>query len=100
LPQEVSVCSNPEQVRHIARSPVWHRRRQSSDCRQLSEILDYFERLRQVDTEDVPPTAHTLPMHNVFRGDEPVPSLEPDQTLANAPQREGNLFRVRAVLDE
>ena len=92
----------PEQVRHIARLA----RLGIEDAQverfagQLSEILDYFERLRQVDTKDVPPTAHTLPMHNVFRGDEPVPSLEPDQTLANAPQRQGDLFRVRAVLDE
>ncbi|HET9476265.1 MAG TPA: Asp-tRNA(Asn)/Glu-tRNA(Gln) amidotransferase subunit GatC [Dehalococcoidia bacterium] len=92
----------PEQVRHIARLA----RLGIDDSEverfagQLSEILDYFERLRQVDTEDVAPTAHTLPLHNVFRNDEPVPSLEPDQTLANAPQREGDLFRVRAVLDE
>ena len=92
----------PEQVRHIARLARLGIEDAEVDrfAGQLSEILDYFERLRQVDTEDVPPTAHTLPMHNVFRGDEPVPSLEPDQTLANAPQREGNLFRVRAVLDE
>ncbi len=92
----------PEQVRHIARLA----RLGIEDAEvqrfagQLSEILDYFERLRQVDTEDVAPTAHTLPLHNVFRTDDPAPSLEPDQTLANAPQREDDLFRVRAVLDE
>jgi aspartyl-tRNA(Asn)/glutamyl-tRNA(Gln) amidotransferase subunit C len=53
-----------------------------------------------VDTEGVPPTAHTLPLHNVFRDDEPAPSMDAEETLANAPQREDDLFRVRAVLDE
>jgi aspartyl-tRNA(Asn)/glutamyl-tRNA(Gln) amidotransferase subunit C len=67
---------------------------------QLSDILDYFERLRQVNTDDVPPTAHTLPLHNVWREDEPEPCLDPETVLANAPQREGDLFRVKAILDE
>lgn len=67
---------------------------------QLSEILDYFQRLQQVDTEGVPPTAHTLPLHNVFREDEPQPSFDKEDVLANAPQREDDFFRVRAVLDE
>ncbi len=66
---------------------------------QLSEILDYFRRLRQVNTDDVPPTAHTLPLHNVLRDDEPQPSLEKEEILANAPQRENDLFRVRAILE-
>ena len=92
----------PEQVRHIARLARLGIEDAEVDrfAGQLSEILDYFERLRQVDTEDVPPTAHTLPMHNVFRDDIPAPSMAPEQTLANAPQREDDLFRVRAVLDE
>lgn len=67
---------------------------------QLSDILDYFERLRQVDTDGVPPTAHTLPLHNVWRDDEPEPCLEAETVLANAPEREGDLFRVKAILDE
>lgn len=67
---------------------------------QLSEILDYFERLRQVDTEGVPPTAHTLPLHNVLRDDEPAPPYPREEILANAPLREADYFRVRAILDE
>ncbi len=91
-----------EQVQHIA---TLARVGLSDDditrfSEQLSEVLDYFERLRQVDTEGVPPTAHTLPLHNVFRDDEPGPSLDVEAVLANAPQREGDLFRVRAILDE
>jgi aspartyl-tRNA(Asn)/glutamyl-tRNA(Gln) amidotransferase subunit C len=92
----------PEEVKHIARLA---RVGLSDDDIalfqvQLSEILDYFQRLREVDTEKLPPTAHTLPLHNVFRDDEPGPSLDVEAVLANAPQREGDLFRVRAILDE
>ena len=66
---------------------------------QLSQILDYFERLQEVDTENVPPTAHTLAMHNVMRDDEPHPSIDKEEVLANAPQREDDRFRVRAILE-
>ena len=66
---------------------------------QLSEILDYFQRLREVDTEGLPPTAHTLAMQNVMRADEIRPSFDKEEVLANAPQREDDLFRVRAILE-
>ncbi len=67
---------------------------------QLSEILDYFQRLREVNTDDVPPTAHTLPLHNVMRDDSPGKPSDRDDALANAPHREGDYFRVEAVLEE
>lgn len=66
---------------------------------QLSEILGHFDVLRQLDTEGVPPTAHTLPLENVLGADEPRASFPPDAVLANAPRAEENLFRVRAVLE-
>lgn len=67
---------------------------------QLSDVLDYFERLREVDTENVPPTSHTLPLHNIMREDEPQPPLGADEVLANAPQQEDGRIRVRAILEE
>ena len=66
---------------------------------QLSNILENFEILRQVDTTDVPPTAQSIALHNVMREDEITPSLPPSDILANAPRREGDCFRVRAVLE-
>lgn len=66
---------------------------------QLSQILDYFQVLRQVDTEGVPPTSHTLSLENVMRADEPRPSYPTDDILANAPLVEAGFFRVRAVLE-
>jgi len=67
---------------------------------QLSNILDNFEALKQVDTTDVPPTAQSIPLENVMREDNIVQSFQPEEILANAPQREGDQFRVRAVLEE
>lgn len=91
----------PEQVRHIARlARVGLTDKEVARFQsQLSEILDYFERLGEVDSENVPPTAHTLDMRNVMRDDEPRDSLDRDEVLANAPQREDDCFRVRAVLE-
>ena len=77
----------PEQVRHIARLARLGIEDAEVDrfAGQLSEILDYFERLRQVDTDDVPPTAHTLPLHNVFRDDVPAPSWTRSRPGERAP---------------
>ena len=67
--------------------------------RQLAAIVDYVDQLKQVPTDGVEPLAHALDVANVFRGDEPAPSLPVDEALANAPQRKGDFYRVPAVLD-
>ncbi len=66
---------------------------------QLSNILENFEALQQVDTEDIPPTAQSIALQNVTKDDEVTASLPPSQILANAPKKEKNFFRVRAVLE-
>ena len=67
---------------------------------QLSNILENFEVLQQVDTTDIPPTAQAIPLQNVMRrDDEVIPSLPPSQILANAPRKEEDFFRVKAVLE-
>ena len=68
--------------------------------KQLSNILENFEILQQVDTTDIPPTAQSITLQNVVSADEVAPSLPSSEVLANAPQKEGDLFRVRAVLEE
>ena len=67
--------------------------------KQLSNILENFEALQQVDTEDIPPTAQSIALQNVTKDDEVTASLPPSQILANAPKKEKNFFRVRAVLE-
>ena len=66
---------------------------------QLSDILDNFQVLEQVDTSDVTPTTQSTALQNVVRDDKVAPSLPPSEILANAPQREGDFFRIRAVLE-
>jgi aspartyl-tRNA(Asn)/glutamyl-tRNA(Gln) amidotransferase subunit C len=66
---------------------------------QLSQIIDYFQVLQQLDTEGVPPTSHPVSLENVMRPDEPRPSYSPKDILANAPLSERGFFRVRAVLE-
>ncbi|MBI4233892.1 MAG: Asp-tRNA(Asn)/Glu-tRNA(Gln) amidotransferase subunit GatC [Chloroflexi bacterium] len=67
---------------------------------QLSNILEQFEVLKELDTANVPPTAHSVALSNVLREDEPRPSLPKEEILANAPRREGDDFRVPIVLEE
>jgi len=66
---------------------------------QLSNILENFEVLQQIDTTGVPPTTQSIDLQNVIRNDEMAPSLPPEQVLANAPRKEGEFFRVRPVLE-
>ena len=66
---------------------------------QLSAILDYVAQLNELNTDGVEPLAHPLPIENVFRPDEPTPSLSPDAALQNAPNRVGDYFGVPAVFD-
>lgn len=67
--------------------------------RELSAILDYVAQLQQLDTDGVEPLAHPLPVRNVFRPDEPAPSLPVGDALRNAPARTGDYFAVPAVFD-
>ena len=66
---------------------------------QLSNILENFEVLQQVDTSGIPPTAQSIPLQNVVSEDKVIPCLPQDQILANAPRKEGDFFRVKAVLE-
>jgi aspartyl-tRNA(Asn)/glutamyl-tRNA(Gln) amidotransferase subunit C len=69
---------------------------------QLSVVLKAVERLKEVDTEKVSPTASVLPVSNVMREDVIRPGLTRDDALANAPKggRDGEFFRVQQVLEE
>jgi aspartyl-tRNA(Asn)/glutamyl-tRNA(Gln) amidotransferase subunit C len=66
---------------------------------QLSDILENFQVLDQVDTSGVPPTGHSGALKNVMREDEAASPMSKEDTLANAPLREDDYFRVKAVLD-
>ena len=61
---------------------------------QLSAILEAVSKVQELDLVDVPPTSHPLDVVNVWRDDEPRPSLPVDEALGNAPARRGDLFEV------
>jgi len=71
-----------------------------SMARQLSAIVDYINQLQALHTDGIEPLAHALELHDVFRADEPRPSLSEDEALANAPVRKGNFYSVPAVFGE
>jgi aspartyl-tRNA(Asn)/glutamyl-tRNA(Gln) amidotransferase subunit C len=66
---------------------------------QLSAILEYFERLQDLDTEAIPPTASVLPLRNVMREDRSRRPFRREDILANAPSTEEGCFEVPAVLE-
>jgi len=91
-----------QQVRHVA---VLSRLKLSEGevatfSRQLSAMLEYVDKLNELDTSDVEPTVHAVPISNVLRDDEPEEPMAVDEALANAPQREGSFYRVPKVLDQ
>jgi aspartyl-tRNA(Asn)/glutamyl-tRNA(Gln) amidotransferase subunit C len=61
---------------------------------QLNDILGAVAKVGELDLGDVEPTSHPLDLVNVWDDDEPRPSLTRDQALGNAPQRDGDFFRV------
>jgi len=67
---------------------------------QLNHILEQYEKLAELDTSDIPPTAQTIELENILREDVAMPSLPVDAALSNAPERDGGLFVVPAVLGD
>ena len=66
---------------------------------QMGAILAYIEKLNELDTDGIVPTAHAVPMENAFREDMERPSIGVDQALANAPDQVDGFFRVPKVIE-
>ena len=65
---------------------------------QLSSILEYFEQLSELDTDDVPPTTRAIDISNITRPDELQPDVEREALLNEAPEQEDDFFRVPQIL--
>ena len=91
-----------EQVDHVARlarlelSAADKERMRS----ELDGILSYIDKLRALDTRDVEPPSHAVPVTNVMRDDVERPSLPQEDMLANAPDRHRDMFRVPKIIEE
>jgi len=66
---------------------------------QMDAILDYVEKLKELDTDGILPTSHAVPMENAFREDLTQPSIGTDKALANAPDKADSFYRVPKVIE-
>lgn len=90
-----------EDVRHIAKLA---RLRFSDDgeakmADEMGQILDYVDKLNELDTTGVPPMSHVLDVHNVFREDEVEQRIDHEDALRDAPDADSDYFRVPKVID-
>lgn len=67
--------------------------------RQVGGIIEYIHKLNELDTADVEPTAHVLPVKNVFREDKLKPSLPRDRVLQNSPGKDETFYRVPKIIE-
>ena len=89
-----------EQVEHVARLAALALTEEEKELfgRQLNQVLEHADVIKSVDTEDVPPTSHAIPMANVYREDQVRPSLPTEEALRNAPQPEDGFFSVPRII--
>jgi aspartyl-tRNA(Asn)/glutamyl-tRNA(Gln) amidotransferase subunit C len=85
-------------VAHLARIAL-SREEQEKFGAQLSNILGYIDKLNQLDVSGIEPTAHAVPLVNVFRADEVRPSLSNEEALRNAPASANGLFMVPKIVE-
>lgn len=86
-----------ENIAHLARLEIEDGQKEKM-ADQLNNILQYIDKLKDVNVEGVRPSAGAAFMNNVLRPDTPVPSPGPDVTLANAPQRDDDFYAVPRVV--
>ena len=91
----------PDEVRHVAELAriALNDAEVAQFQQQLERILEYIEQLRALNTEQIEPTSHVLPLSNVLREDTPQPSLAPDTVVGIAPARQGHFLKVPRVIE-
>lgn len=90
-----------KEVEHVARLARLELKEEEKEnfTLQLGKILEYVEKLRELDTANVPPTAHPFFSHTVWREDHAVPWINNKAILENAPESEESFFKVNKVIE-
>jgi len=90
-----------EEVEHVARLSrlALEESQIAALTGQMDQLLGYVEKLNELNTEGIVPTAHAVPMENAFRADEVKPSIGLERALLNAPQSEASCFVVPKVIE-
>jgi len=99
MPKEIRISR--KEIEHIANLARLSLSEEEKDLfgSQLSSILDYMEKLNELDTRDVEPTSHVLSLINVMRDDVPGRSIPRKDALMNAPDRTDRFFRVPRIIE-
>jgi aspartyl-tRNA(Asn)/glutamyl-tRNA(Gln) amidotransferase subunit C len=84
------------EIKSILPSKVWQEKEKFTE--QLNAILEHADALNKLDTSNIQPTAHPLPLQNVFREDIAKPGFSNEEALANAPEREDGYFKVPKIV--
>ena len=87
-----------EYVAHLARIELKSQELEKLS-QQLQDILNFVDKLKEINIKDIAPTSHILPINNVLREDIPKDSLAPKDALINAPAQEGSFFVVPKVIE-
>ncbi len=90
-----------EQVEHVANLARLNLTDEEKEqmTKDMEAIIEFADQINGLDIENVAPTAHIIPINNVFRVDEVVPSMERDLLLSNAPNQENGCFSVPKVVE-
>jgi aspartyl-tRNA(Asn)/glutamyl-tRNA(Gln) amidotransferase subunit C len=96
----MSICiKDVEKIADLARLYL-NAEEKNRFTKQFNLILEYFNKLNELDTSHVEPLSHTLNITNVFREDIVQKSLPVEKALENAPDKSGNYFKVPKVIDK
>jgi len=87
-----------EYVAHLSRIKLDAQELEKISC-QLSSILDFIDKLRSLDTDNIAPASHILPINNILRQDHPGVSLPAGKALENAPEKRDNFYVVPKVIE-
>lgn len=90
-----------DDVRHVAELARldFSEEEEAQMAEELSQILDYFDKLNELDTSGIPPMSHVLDVTNVFRPDDVESRIDREQALEPAPQADDEYFRVPKVIE-
>jgi len=96
----VAELISPVQVERVAKLCSLHLNPQEIifHHKTLNQIIEYMQQIEKINTQDIAPTSYCLPLVNVLRPDQPVPSLPREEALANAPSQAEGCFKVPKIL--
>ncbi len=90
-----------EEILHVAKLARMHLKDSEVESlsKDLSKIIGHVDQLNKLDVKNVLPTSHVVPMENVYRKDEVVPSLPREEALAIAVQKDKGMYKVPKIIE-